>query len=61
MKIGGQRIFLSFHDARVAYDAGTIKVEFGRYVLWADLTMQKMTPEDKQRISDAADEYSASK
>ncbi len=61
MKIGGERNFLSFREAYVAYDLGFALVEFGRYVLNEDFSVRKMTDEDKSKISDAADAYSASK
>ncbi len=61
MKIDGERKFLSFRDAYVAYDLGFVPVEFGRYVLNADFSVQKMTEEDKSEISYAADKYNAGK
>jgi hypothetical protein len=61
MKIGGNRKFLSLSEAYIAFDSGFLYVEFGRYVLNEDFSVRKMTEEDKKKISDAADEYSASK
>lgn len=61
MKINGGRKFLPFGEAYVAYDSGSARVEFGRYVLNEDFSVRKMTDEDKSKISDAADKYSASK
>ncbi len=61
MKIDGQRKFLTFHEAAAAYDSGSARVKFGRYVLNADYSARKMTPEDKDRISRAAEAQSSSK
>ena len=61
MKINGNRKFLTFHEAYVAYDSGSANVEFGRYVLSEDGSVRAMTDEDKSKISEAADKYSASK
>lgn len=61
MKINRERKFLTFREAYVTYDSGLAQVEFGRYVLNEDFSVRKMTDEDKSKISDAADEYSASK
>jgi len=61
MKINGERKFLSFRDAFVFYDSGSLLVEFGRYVLNEDFSVRKMTDEDRTKISRSADNYSASK
>lgn len=61
MKINGNRMFLPFEQAYVVYNSGSTQVEFGRYVLNEDFSVRKMTKEDKSKISDAADQYSASK
>jgi len=61
MKIDGDRKFLSFRNASVAYNSGHARVEFGIYVLNEDFSVRKMTSEDQSNISTAADEYSASK
>lgn len=61
MKIDGQRKFLTFHEAAAAYDSGSARVEFGRHVLNEDLSIRKMTQEDRGGISRAADDHSSSK
>ena len=61
MKVDGQRKFLPLYEAGIAWDSGMVKVECGRYVLERDLSVRLMTDEDRACISDAADEYSASK
>jgi hypothetical protein len=61
MKINGQRKFLSFERAYVMFDSGSDQVEFGRYVLEADFSVRKMTDEDREAISEAAERYSDSK
>ncbi len=61
MKIDGERKFLSFRDACVAYGSGLVKVEFGRYVLNEDFSAREMTEQDKLEIERAADKYSSGK
>ena len=55
------RKFLSFGAAAQLYDSGFLQREFGIYVLYPDFTMRRMTEVDQEKISDAADEYSANK
>lgn len=61
MKVNGERKFMTFREAYVTYDSGFAKVEFGRYVLNENFTVRLMTKEDRQKISDAADDFSGSK
>jgi len=61
MKVGGDRKFVTFREAYVLYDSGLVRVDFGRYVLEKDFSVRPMTDKDKAKISEAADEYSASK
>lgn len=61
MKVNGDRMFLTFREAYVAYNSGSDKVEFGRYVLDENFHVRKMTEEDRDKISDAAEAYDASK
>lgn len=61
MKINGNRKFLTFRDAYVAFDSGSNRVEFGRYVLNENFSVRKMTDEDMTKISETADKYSESK
>ncbi len=61
MKINGDRRYLSFGEACAAYDSGTRKVEFGRYVLDSDFRVREMTDEDRSKISRGADEHSDAK
>ncbi len=56
-----QRKFLPFSEAAQLYDSGFVQVEFGIYVLSEDMSMRRMTDFDQHEISEAADEYSASK
>lgn len=61
MKINGNRKFLSFREAYVAYNSGSAEVEIGSYVLNEDFSARKMTVADRSKISGASDAYSASK
>lgn len=61
MTIDGDRRFLSFHEAAAAFDSGSHQVKFGRYVLGVDFRVRKMTQEDRDKISRAADDHSSSK
>lgn len=61
MKIGGERKFLPISEAGVAYDSGWVNVEIVGDVLEADGTVRPITEKERARISDIADEYSASK
>ncbi len=61
MNINGERFFLDFRSAYVAYDNGQKPVSFGRYVLNADFSLRKMNCDDKSKIHSAAEEYSGSK
>ena len=61
MIINGRREFLCRHEAARAYDSGFVKVSFGSLVMSEDFSTRPLTDADKATISDAADEYSASK
>lgn len=61
MIINGRREFLRRSEAVRAYDNGFVKVAFGSLVLNEDFSTRPLTDADKAIISDAADEYSASK
>jgi hypothetical protein len=61
MKVDGKRHFLNLAEAARAYDNGLVTVDFGRYVLHHDYSVDKMTADDRRKISDAADRYAASK
>ncbi len=61
MKIGRNRKYLPLGEAAKAYDCGHADVRFGRYVLNEDYSVREMTNEDRDQISKAADNYSASK
>lgn len=56
-----KRKFYTFAEAAALYDSGFHQVKFGVYVLYSDFTMRHMTEFDQGEISEAADEYSASK
>ena len=61
MIVNGKHELLPLGRAAAAYDSGLVPVSFGDLVLEKDGSTRSMTDEDKARISDAADEYSASK
>lgn len=61
MRVNGERRFLTFRNAYIALNSGFDHVTFGRYVLNEDDSVRKMTGEDRSKISNAADKYSASK
>lgn len=61
MMIAERRVFLSFRQAVVAYNAGQVPCDFGELVLHEDFTVTDMTHEDMSRISSLADEYSGNK
>jgi hypothetical protein len=56
-----KRKFYVFSEAAVLFDSGHVQVDFGRYVLYEDMSIRLMTDHDKHEISNAAEEYSASK
>ena len=58
-----KRKFLSFSDSAdvLLYDPELFRVKFGIYVLYEDMGMRRMTEFDQCKISEAAEEYSASK
>jgi hypothetical protein len=60
-KADKNRVFLPFSGAAALFDSGHVHVEFGIYVLYEDFTMRRMTDHDQHEISNAAEEYSASK
>jgi len=61
MIIGGEKRFLPLLDAGVAYDFGFAPVEIGGLVLEEDGLVRDITPEERKRICEIADEYSALK
>lgn len=64
MIINGKRQWLGLHSAGVAYDSGWARVEFGETVVdptGDDLVIREMTDQDRAKISDYADEWSANK
>lgn len=61
MIINGKAEFLRLSEAARAYDNGFVKVSFGKIVLDENFNTRQMTDADRALISDAADEYSASK
>lgn len=61
MVVDGKQKFLSFHEASVAYDSGWARVEFGHLVLESDFSVRDMTDAERAKLSEAADEYGASK
>lgn len=61
MIINGKREFLRFAEAVRAYDTGFVRVEFGELIMQSDFSTRPMTDAEKVAISDAAEEYSASK
>lgn len=61
MKIGDKREFLPIREAGIAIDNGWTAVEVVGLVLEADFSVRDITREEASRISDIADENSASK
>lgn len=61
MVLNGNEKFLPFREAYVAFDSGWMDVDTGQFVIDEGFKLRPMTPEDKRKISNAADEYSASK
>lgn len=62
MMVNGELKWLSLGEAASAYDCGWIQVEFGPCVIDAeDIEPRLITDEDKRKISDLADDISASK
>lgn len=60
--VNGETIWYTLGEAAAAYDNGFTEVDFGKIVHDSpDEDPREMTLEDQQRISQAADEYSASK
>lgn len=59
--VDGQSEFHPIHQAGRVYDCGHIFVSFGTRVLLSDGTTRPITPEEKSRIIELADEYSDSK
>ena len=56
--VNGQSEWLSPSEAAVIYDAGQVPVQFGERVRDPSGLLRAMTPQDRHRISDAADEIS---
>ncbi len=61
MIVNGNRLWLDIGNAGVAFDSGWVPVRIGGKVIEEDGTERDVTDEEKQRISDIAEEYSASK
>ena len=61
MKIGDRRKFCSLGEAGRHYDNRMIPVSIVGDVLLEDFSLRPITDAEGQAISDAADEYSASK
>ncbi len=63
MVVDGKEKYLPFREAYVVFDSGFVPVDTGKFVLefehQRDFKLRPMTGEDKRKISDAADEYSA--
>lgn len=61
LKVGDEYQFLPLGTAARAYDSGMIRVEFGSLVMERGGRLRLLTGEDRAAVSEAADEYSASK
>ena len=61
MIVGIERRFLSLPDAGRVFDSGHIKVSVGNLVLENTYLVREITPEERLKISGAAEEHSASK
>ncbi len=61
MVVDGKEQWLSIREAGIVYDSGWTPVAIGGLVLEAAGVPREITEEEKQRISNIADEWSASK
>lgn len=61
MIINGIEHWLKLTEAGIAYDSGWVPVEFGGKVLESNGRTRSITKEEKNKIGDIAEEWSASK
>ena len=61
MVINGKTSFMTLREAGVAYDNGMVRVEIGGLVLESSRSAREITHEERAKISEIAEEYSASK
>lgn len=59
--VDGHSHWLTLYQAGVAYDNNWVPVSIGGHVLHKDGTVRDITDQERARISDLADEHSASK
>jgi len=56
-----ERRFVPLREAGVTFDSGWARVEIVGLVLEADFSVRDVTPDERSRISEIAEEYSSSK
>lgn len=61
MVVNGETRYYDLGEAGRLYDSGHLPVGFGELVMEEDTTERAMTDDDKRRISNYADKFSASK
>jgi hypothetical protein len=61
MVIDGKSEWLTLKRAGIAFDSGWVPVSIGGQVLEEDGTIRDITTEERTRIADIADDWSASK
>lgn len=61
MNVGDKWKFLPLQRAGIVFDSGWEKVDTGKFVLNADLTVRPMTGDDERKISNIAETHSESK
>lgn len=61
MIIDGAPRWLSLRDAGIAYDSGHCSISIGGLVLEENGSTRDITMDERRRISDIADDWSASK
>jgi len=61
MIVNGKIELRSLQEAGVIFDSGWQQVEIGGRILTSSTKMREITKEDRQRISESAEEHSASK
>lgn len=61
MLVDGDRRWMSLREAGITFDSGWVKVEIGGWVRDTETTERPITQEERNRISEIADEWSSSK
>lgn len=61
MVVNGQPKWLPIHDAGIVFDSGWFSVSIGGQVMEENGEVRDITSAERTKISDIAEEYSASK